>query len=183
MCSPVGFLLYQAWNTSYQAALPEIREVLRCACETHRLPLAQTWVSCIQQGKVGCWHSDKNNNHCVSTVDDACYIADPDMWGFQEACSEHHLLKGQRVAGEAFLTNQPCFSNDITSLKKTEYPLSHHARMFGLCGAVAIRLRSILTGNSDFVLEFFLPKGCRDPEEQKKMLSSLSIVIQQVSRS
>lgn len=183
MCSPVGFLLYQAWNTSYQAALPEIREVLRCACETHRLPLAQTWVSCIQQGKVGCWHSDKNNNHCVSTVDDACYIADPDMWGFQEACSEHHLLKGQRVAGEAFLTNQPCFSNDITSLKKTEYPLSHHARMFGLCGAVAIRLRSILTGNSDFVLEFFLPKGCRDPEEQKKMLSSLSIIIQQVSRS
>lgn len=172
----------KVWDRSYQAALPEIREVLKCTCETHRLPLAQTWVSCIQQGKGGCWHSDKNN-HCVSTVDDACYIADPDMWGFQEACSEHHLLKGQGVAGGAFLTNQPCFSNDITSLKKTEYPLSHHAKMFGLCGAVAIRLRSILTGKADFVLEFFLPKGCQDHEEQKKMLSSLSIVMQQVCRS
>ncbi|KAK8585235.1 hypothetical protein V6N13_139170 [Hibiscus sabdariffa] len=173
----------KACDGSYQAALPEIKEVLRCACETHRLPLAQTWVPCMQQGKEGCRHSIENYIHCVSTVDDACYIVEPDIQGFHEACSEHHLLKGQGVAGRAFMTNQPCFSTDITSFKKTEYPLAHHARMFKLHAAVAIHLRCIHTGKADFVLEFFLPTDCRDPEEQKEMLNSLSSVIQKVCRS
>ncbi|XP_022772561.1 protein NLP4-like [Durio zibethinus] len=170
----------KACNNSYQAALPEIKEVLRFACETHRLPLAQTWVPCIQQGKEGCRHSTENYVHCVSTVDDICYIADPNIRGFHEACSEHHLLKGQGVVGGAFMTNQPCFSADITSFKKTEYPLAHHARIFKLHAAVAIRLRCIHTGKTDFILEFFLPVDCRAPEEQKKMLNLLSIIIEQV---
>ncbi|KAE8717085.1 niemann-Pick C1 protein-like isoform X1 [Hibiscus syriacus] len=170
----------KACDRSYQAALPEIKEVLRCACESHRLPLAQTWVSCMQQGKEGCRHSIENYIHCVSTVDDACYIVEPDIRGFHEACSEHHLLKGQGVAGRAFMTNQPCFSTDITSFKKTEYPLAHHARMFKLHAAVAIRLRCIHTGEADYVLEFFLPAYCRDLEGKKEMLNSLSRVIQQV---
>lgn len=165
---------------SYQAALPEILEVLKSACVTHKLPLAQTWVPCIQQGKGGCRHSDENYIHCVSTVDSACYVADPHIRGFQEACSEHHLLKGQGIAGRAFVTNQPCFSTDVTSFSKTEYPLSHHARMFSLHAAVAIRFRSVHTGAAEFVLEFFLPVDCQDPEEQKKMLTSLSNIIQQV---
>ncbi|KAH8515000.1 hypothetical protein H0E87_003737 [Populus deltoides] len=173
----------QACNMSYQAALPEIQKLLRAACETHRLPLAQTWVPCTQQGKGGCRHSNENYYQCVSTVDDACCVADSAIQGFQEACSEHHLLKGQGVAGQAFMTNQPCFSGDVTSYGKTEYPLSHHARMFGLCAAVAIRLRSIYIGTTDFVLEFFLPVNCRDPQEQKKMLNSLSAIIQHVSQT
>ncbi|PQQ11387.1 protein NLP4-like isoform X2 [Prunus yedoensis var. nudiflora] len=167
----------------YQAALPEIQEVLRSACETHKLPLAQTWVSCVQQGKDGCRHSDDNYVHCVSTLDHAFHVTDPYIEGFHEACSEHHLLKGQGIVGKAFMTNQPCFSDDITSCVKTEYPLSHHARMFGLHAAVAIRLRSMKTGSTDYVLEFFLPVECRDPEEQKKMLNSLSLIIQQICRS
>ncbi|KAK9756658.1 hypothetical protein RND81_01G112700 [Saponaria officinalis] len=170
-------------TSSYQVALPEILDVLKSACGSHGLPLAQTWVPCILQGKEGCRHSDENLALCVSTIDSACFIADPGMRGFQEACSEHHLFKGEGVAGKAFLTNQPCFSPDITSYSKTEYPLSHHARMFGLCASVAIRLRSVYTGTSDFVLEFFLPTGCRDPEVQKSTLSSLSIIIQRVCRS
>ncbi|XP_041021391.1 protein NLP5-like [Juglans microcarpa x Juglans regia] len=173
----------KACNMAYLAALPEIKEVLRSACETHGLPLAQTWVPCIQQGKAGCRHSDDNYVNCVSTVDHACVVADPNMQGFHEACSEHHLLKGQGIVGRAFRTNQPCFSADITSFGKTEYPLSHHARVFGLCAAVAIHLRSIHTGTVDFVLEFFLPVNCTDSVEQKKMLSSLSIIVQHVCRS
>ncbi|BFG42458.1 hypothetical protein CerSpe_287320 [Prunus speciosa] len=51
--------------------------------------------------------------------------------------------------------------------------------MFGLHAAVAIPFRSVCTGPADFVLEFFLPKDCQDPEEQKQMLNSLCIVIQQ----
>ncbi|OVA00610.1 Phox/Bem1p [Macleaya cordata] len=173
----------KAPHVSYQAVLPEILEVLRAVCETHRLPLAQTWVPCILQGKEGCRHSDENYTNCVSTVDSACCVADPQILGFHEACSEHHLFRGQGVAGRAFRTNQPCFSSNITTFSKKDYPLSHYARMFGLQAAVAIRLRSIYTGTVDYVLEFFLPVNCRDIEEQKMMLSSLSIIIQQVCRS
>ncbi|XP_062090835.1 protein NLP5-like isoform X2 [Humulus lupulus] len=171
------------FNKYYQAALPEIQQVLKSACDTHRLPLAQTWVPCIYQAKEGCRHSDENYVQCVSTVDHACYVADPHVQGFHEACSEHHLFRGQGVVGGAFMTNQPCFSADITSYPKTEYPLSHHAMMFELHAAVAIRLRSTHTGTADFVLEFFLPKDCIDPEEQKKMLTSLSLIIQQCCRT
>ncbi|XP_048430819.1 protein NLP5-like isoform X1 [Pyrus x bretschneideri] len=173
----------QGCGNPFHAALPEIQEVLRSACETHKLPLAQTWMSCVQQGKDGCRHSDDNYVHCVSTVEHACHVADPCIQSFHEACSEHHLLRGQGIVGRAFMTNQPCFSDDITSFVKTEYPLSHHARMFDLHAAVAIRLRSIDTGSTDFVLEFFLPVECRDPEEQEKMLTSLSLVMQQTCRS
>lgn len=81
------------------------------------------------------------------------------------------------------MTNQPCFSPDITSFPKTKYPLSHYAKMFGLRAAVAIRLRSIHTSATDFVLELFLPVDCTDPEEQKKMLTSLSLIIQQYCRN
>ncbi|GMH18905.1 hypothetical protein Nepgr_020746 [Nepenthes gracilis] len=170
-------------NSSYQAALPEILDVLKSACAAHGLPLAQTWMACVEQGKEGCRHSDENLIRCVSTVDSACFVADPQIQGFHEACSEHHLLKSQGVAGRAFMTNQPCFSSDITAYSKTEYPLSHHARLFGLCAAVAIRLRSIYSGTSEFVLEFFLPSSCRDPKEQKKILSSLSFIMEGVCRS
>lgn len=144
----------------------------------HMLPLAQTWVPCIQQGKKGIRHSDENYKKCVSTVGSSCYVNDPSMMGFYEACSEHHLLKGQGVAGTAFTTNQPCFLPDVSALSKTEYPLAHHAKIFGLKSAVAIRLRSILTGSADFVLEFFLPPNCILIEEQKLMLDSLSRTMQ-----
>ncbi|CAN0924254.1 Protein NLP5 [Linum grandiflorum] len=158
---------------AYQAALPEIKQVLKTACETHELPLAQTWIPCtIRQ------HPDENcSQHCVSTVDEACVIHNPKVKGFHEACSEQHLLKGQGVVGRALATNEPCFSSNITSYSKDEYPLSSHARVFGLCGAVAIRLRSVITGEADFVLEFFLPGDCRTPDEQHKMLNSLSVVV------
>lgn len=173
------FLSCQTCDELYQAALTEIVEVLASVCKTHRLPLAQTWAPCIQQGKGGCRHSDENYAHCVSTVDAACFVADLDILGLHEACSEHHLCRGQGIVGAAFTTNKPCFATDIKAFSKTEYPLSHHARMFGLHAAVAIPFRSVCTGPADFVLEFFLPKDCQDPEEQKQMLNSLCIVIQQ----
>ncbi|KAD7477008.1 hypothetical protein R6Q59_006942 [Mikania micrantha] len=167
----------------YKAALPEILEILKSACKTHNLPLAQTWVRCIQHGKYGCRHSDTNLTHCISTVDVACYVHDSRFKDFQQACSEHHLLKGQGVVGRAFTTNQPCYISDVTSMTKTEYPLSHHARVFGLCGVVAIRLRSTFTGNVDYVLELFLPVDCKDQVQQTTLVNSLSVIIRNVSRS
>ncbi|XP_059647382.1 protein NLP2-like isoform X2 [Cornus florida] len=173
----------KAWNDSYQNVLTEIQMVLKSVCDMHGLPLAQTWAPCIQHGKGRCRHSDENYAACVSTIDSACYVPNPQVLGFHEACSEHHLLRGEGVAGRAFMTNQPCFAADVTVFSKAEYPLSHYARMFGLHGTVAIRLRSIYTESADFVLEFFLPLNCQDSDEQKGMLNSLSSVLQHVCQS
>ncbi|XP_047312040.1 protein NLP4-like [Impatiens glandulifera] len=174
----------QAWHEHYEAVLLEIQQVLRAVCDTHNLPLAQAWAPCIQQGKGGRRHSDENYTYCVSTIDSACYVPDPRFSIFHKACSEHHLFKGQGIAGKAFTTNQPCFSDDITSFSDTEYPLAQHARRCGLLrAAVAICLRSIHTGSADFVLEFFLPSSCIDEDEQKLMLTSLSSVVQNECRT
>ncbi|KAL6656435.1 hypothetical protein ACP70R_007261 [Stipagrostis hirtigluma subsp. patula] len=170
-------------SASYKDALPEILEVLRAACLTHKLPLAQTWVTCSQQGKRGSRHTDENYQYCISTIDEACYVNEAKMQGFHEACSEHHLLRGQGVAGKAFTTNQPCFLPDIGSSTKLDYPLSHHAKIFNLKGAVAIRLRCTRTGNADFVLEFFLPTDCEALEEQKAVLDSLSGTMRSVCQT
>ncbi|KAH6823303.1 hypothetical protein C2S53_001834 [Perilla frutescens var. hirtella] len=170
-------------DDSYQGTLAEIRNVLKFACNAHKLPLAQVWASCLHQGKGGCRHSDENYARCVSTIDSACYVADARVTGFHEACSQHHLLKGEGVPGKAFLTNQSCFAEDITSFSKTEYPLAHHARMFDLCASVAIRLRSTYSGTTDFVLELFLPLNCKATQDQILMLNSLSSVIQDMCQS
>lgn len=167
-------------NGSYQVVLAEIRDVLKSVCDTHCLPLAQTWALCAQQGRGGC---QQQSATCISIVSCASYVFNPHVWGFHEACSERHLLRGEGIAGKALGTNKPCFATDITAFCRTEYPLADHAKMFGLGGAVAIRLRSTYMGPVDFILEFFLPHDCRNEEEQKHVLSSISSVIQRVSRS
>lgn len=166
-------------DTSYREIVPEIMGVLRTVCETHELPLAQTWIPCVCQAKRGRRHTDEKLKYCVSTVDEACYVRDLNVRGFHEACSEHHLFRGEGVVGGAFGTNEPCFSPNIAAYSKVQYPLSHHAKLFNLRAAVAIRLRSTRTGNLDYVLEFFLPVYCVESEEQRAMLNSLSVTIQQ----
>lgn len=173
----------EVYNELYQAALPEIAEVLESVCKPHRLPLALTWAPCLQQSKPGCRHSDENYSQCVSTLDSACIVADEDTRGFLEACSEHHLLLGQGIVGRAFKTSKQCFATNITYFSKTNYPLAHHARMLKLHAALAIPLRSVYTGSVEFVLELFLPKDCLDDEEKKQMLNLLSAVVQQNFRS
>lgn len=156
---------------------------MKFACDTYKLPLAQVWASCLHQHRGGCRHSDENYARCVSTIDSACYVADARVTGFHEACSQHHLLKGEGLPGKAFLTNQSCFAEDIIAFSKTEYPLAHHARVFNLCASAAIRLRSICNEKNDFVLEFFLPVDCNGARDQMLMLHSLSSVIQEMCQS
>lgn len=172
-----------ARNESYQSTLIEIRNVLKYVCTMHNLPLAQTWALCTQQGRQGCCLSEEKYAHCVSTIDSACYVADLQVSGFHEACSEHHLLKGEGVSGKAFLTNEPCFSEDVTAFSKADYPLSHYARVFNLSAAVAIRVRSIHLGMTDCVLEFFFPINCKAGEDQQVMLESVLSVVQQTCQS
>lgn len=183
----------QICNEGRQAALAEILAVLTAVSEAHKLPLAQTWVPCRHRNIIATGGGKKKNcasfdgscmgQVCMSTIDSAFYVIDAHMWGFRDACTEHHLQKGQGLPGKAFASNQPCFSNDISSFSKTEYPLVHYARLFNLAAAVAIRLRSTHTGNDDYILEFFLPTDCKDSQNLQMLLKSVSVTMHHVCQS
>lgn len=179
----------QICNESRQHALAEILEILTVVCETHKLPLAQTWIPCRHRSvlahggglKKSCSSFDGScvGQVCMSTTDVAFYVVDAHMWGFREACAEHHLQKGQGVAGKAFLSRDSCFCADITQFCKTEYPLVHYARMFGLTGCFAICLQSRHTGDDEYVLEFFLPPIITNHDEQKVLLGEILATMKQ----
>ncbi|XP_034894948.1 protein NLP6 isoform X1 [Populus alba] len=179
----------QICNEGRQNALAEILEILTMVCETHKLPLAQTWVPCMHRSvlayggglKKSCTSFDGscNGQVCMSTTDVAFYVVDAHMWGLREACLEHHLQKGQGVAGRAFFSQNLCFCPDITQFCKTEYPLVHYARMFGLTSCFAICLRSSYTGDDDYILEFFLPPRVTDSREWKTLLGSILAIMKQ----
>ncbi|CAN0926119.1 Protein NLP2 [Linum grandiflorum] len=168
----------------FQAAVPELSEILASVCKTHRLPLALAWAPCFQQGKGGCRHFDESYARYISTVDSACLVEDAELYPFHAACSEQYLLLGQGLVGKAFTTKKQCFSSNVSTLSKAAYPLSHHAMVFGLQAAIAIPLQtSTGDGTTGFVLELFLPKDCQDPAEQSKLRDMLPVTVQQASRS
>lgn len=183
----------QICNEGRQAALAEILAVLTAVCEAHKLPLAQTWVPCKHRNVITTGVGKKKNcvsfdgscmgQVCMSTINSAFYVIDADMWGFRDACTEHHLQKGQGLPGRAFASNQPCFSNDISSFSKMEYPLVHYTRLFSLAAAVAIRVRSTHTGNDDYILEFFLNTECKDSQKLQMQLKTLSVTMNHVCQS
>ncbi|KAF9664644.1 hypothetical protein SADUNF_Sadunf16G0039700 [Salix dunnii] len=170
----------KTFNGLNQVAVPEISNIVQSVCNAYRLPLALTWALCGRQGKSGRQQFPEKFSACISTVDSACFLADRDFSGFHMASSEQNIILGQGIVGRAFTTKKQCFANDTTSFSKKDYPLAHHATIFGLHAAIAIPLRSISTGLVEFVLELFLPTDCKDTKEQKKMWDALPIAIQQV---
>ncbi|KAG5239373.1 protein NLP [Salix suchowensis] len=178
-CSPG----VETCNRSVQVAVPEMSDIVKSVCKTHRLPLALTWALCSRQGKSRRQQLPERFSSCISTVDSACFLADRDFSGFHAASFEHYLFLGQGIVGRAFTTQKQCFSNDITSYSKKDYPLAHHAKIFGVHAAIAIPLKSISTGFVEFVLELFLPRDCQETEEQKKMWDLLPVTIKHVCRS
>uniref|UniRef100_A0A7N0UJ51 RWP-RK domain-containing protein n=1 Tax=Kalanchoe fedtschenkoi TaxID=63787 RepID=A0A7N0UJ51_KALFE len=173
----------QICNKGRQKALSEILEVLSVVCESLKLPLAQTWVPCRHRNvladggglRKSCSSFDGScmGQVCMSASDVTFYVVDAHLWGFRDACAEHHLQRGQGVAGRAFLTQSSCFCGDITQFSKTEYPLVHYARLFGVKSSFAICLCSSLTGNDEYILEFFLPPSLIDAGDQQALLNSL----------
>lgn len=183
----------QTYNEGRHAALSEILEILTVVCESQKLPLAQTWIPC-QHGPVLAQHDGSKKSFstsdgscmgqvCMSTSDAAFYVVDARMWGFRDACSEHHLQKGQGVVGRAFAVKRHCFCSDITQFCKTEYPLVHYAQMFGLVSCLALYLRNSHSEDDVYVAEFFLPSDCKDPIRQYVLLESISTMVKQSFRS
>ncbi|KAH7314774.1 hypothetical protein KP509_21G019500 [Ceratopteris richardii] len=163
-----------------QAALREIFEVLNAACETFKLPLAQTWVPVEQNSGLVDMASNRLQ---LCTGDGPYFVLDNGVRGFRQACTEHILERDQGAPGKAVLSNAPFFSSDIRRFTKTQYPLCHYARMYELRAAVAVRLRSLHTEECDYVLEFFFPQSCCESEQHQYLLNALSVTLQCTCRS
>ncbi|XP_047091830.1 protein NLP2-like isoform X2 [Lolium rigidum] len=176
----------QSHTRNQESVLTEILDVLRAVCHTHMLPLALAWIPVCPNSNlnVSAEYGDQpvkfglRNKDVLCVQESACYINDMRMHDFVHACAEHPLEKGQGVAGNAILSNNPFFSSDVREYDMHDYPLAHHARKFGLHAAVAIRLRSTYTGNDDYVLEFFLPLACKVGEEQQLLLDDIAVTMQ-----
>lgn len=172
--------------------MAEITDVLRAVCHAHRLPLALTWIPCSyveepgdETAKLhagGC-NNSINEKRVLCIEDTACYVNDKDMKGFVHACSKHYLEEGQGIVGKALQSNYPFFYPDVKEYHISEYPLVHHARKFGLNAAVAIKLRSICTGDNDYILELFLPVNMKGSKEQQLLLNNLSSTMQRICKS
>ncbi|XP_051118157.1 protein NLP9 [Andrographis paniculata] len=181
----------QSLSENQRSALAEITDVLRAVCHAHRLPVALTWIPCSHAMEPGetvklCdgGYNRRRSDKCVLCIDStACYANDSDMKGFVHACSEHYLKEGQGIVGKALQSNQPFFFPDVKEYHISEYPLVHHARKFGLNAAVAIRLRSIYTGDNDYVLELFLPVNVTGSSEQQLLLNNLSSTMQKLCKT
>ncbi|GKA49023.1 hypothetical protein Tco_0741981 [Tanacetum coccineum] len=184
---------FQIYNESRQQALADILELLSKVCDSNKFPLAQTWVPCRHRSVLasgggfeescGSFDGSSMGHVCMSITDVAFYVVDAHMWGFREACVEHHLQKGQGVAGRAFETRCSFFCENITHFSKTEYPLVHYARLFGLVASFAICLRSSYTGDDDYILEFFLPTSMTDHKDHQRIVHSLLTSVTQCSHS
>ncbi|XP_062186251.1 protein NLP2-like [Phragmites australis] len=179
----------KVYSENQKFAFIEILDVLRAICHAHMLPLALTWVPTsndIDSGSVVGNDNgiDSQSGKAILRIhESACYVNDAKMQGFLHACAEHHLEKGQGIAGRALKSNLPFFSPDIREYSIEDYPLAHHARKFGLHAAVAIRLRSTYTSIDDYILEFFLPVNCRGSGEQQMLLNNLSSTMQRICKS
>lgn len=120
---------------------------------------------------------------CMSSYDLAFYVVEARMWGFREACIEHHLVEGQGVIGRAFSSLHLYFCQDISKICKAEYPLVHYARMSGLQSCLTVPVGNPGTANDIYILEFFLPPRLTDFESQKKLLAPLSKTIHQCRKN
>lgn len=179
-------IVLQTLTKIQKSAFSEILDVLRACCHAHMLPLALTWTPFSYDGTKEAaedFNSYLREKRLLRVEDSACYVNDTRMEGFLHACAKHCLEKGQGIAGKALESNHPFFSPDVKGYDILEYPLAHHARKYGLHAAVAIRLRSTLTGNDDYILEFFLPVNCRGSSEQQELLNNLSTTMQRICRS
>ncbi|KAJ6865981.1 hypothetical protein NC652_037494 [Populus alba x Populus x berolinensis] len=168
-------------NDVQRAALSEIADVTRAVCQTHRLPLALTWIpwrrhDILKLGNLSCLWSGQ-----LAIERTACY-ADEEMQGFVHACEQLFLYPGKGAAGQACETCLPSFEPDVKEKHVRDYPLAHHARKYNLNAAVAILLRSTRDGDF-YILELFLPILVKESSEQQDLVEKLELTIKQTCKS
>lgn len=155
-----------------QNRMDKIHSILKDVCDTHGLPLAQTWCVSYSRGYVVHEKILKNSCNsfntkcigkvCMYTTGLPFYVGDLGMWHFREACRERHLNGERGVVGWAMATQGSCFCRDVSELSEEEYPLVYNARMCGLTSCFTIFLHGFGYLDKGYVLEFFLPLGFND---------------------
>ncbi|PHT36703.1 hypothetical protein CQW23_24403 [Capsicum baccatum] len=108
---------------------------------------------------------------CVPSL--AFYATDARMWSFREACLEHHLQDEQGLPGRAFSSLNACFCVDISLFRKSDYPLVHYVRMFGLQSSLTIPICINHSEKDTYALEFFLPHSSTDHKIQLQIMASI----------
>nr|GEX53989.1 hypothetical protein [Tanacetum cinerariifolium] len=162
--------------------LEKIFSILKVVCETHRLPLAQTWAMSPfssftpheQMLKKSCnsFNTRCLGKSCMSTAALPFYVQDLGLWRFREACREQHLDKSRGSVGRALLSHGSSFCEDVTKLSKEEYPLGSYAQMSGLTSCFAIFLHSV-ESNDGYVIEFFLSLNIEDVRYVQNLVQTL----------
>ncbi|KAA8545369.1 hypothetical protein F0562_020153 [Nyssa sinensis] len=149
-------IVNQIGNKGLQHALNEINQVFEVLCETHQLPLAQTWVLCKD------CDAGASPRIAFSKIYDACYGTDIDAYSFLDDTVVLPLHEDQGVVGRAYSSSHnSSFCTDLTQFSLTEYPMVHYARYHKFFGCFAICLKSSYTGEDDYILELFLPPNER----------------------
>ncbi|PWA78124.1 NIN-like protein [Artemisia annua] len=169
--------------------LAEICIALKTVCDTHKLPLAQTWslsgnnsfVANSGQLEQTCSSFKKSciGKICMSTANLPFYVRDVSMWGFHEACIERHLEKSRGVVGRSMLTCGSWFCKDVTELDEDDYSLVPFARMSRLTSCLAIYIKSIELA-SEYVIEFFLPTLSTNEADQQFLVKTVKQQIKNV---
>ncbi|KAD3641705.1 hypothetical protein E3N88_30929 [Mikania micrantha] len=168
-----------------QHELDDIFNFLKDVCDTHKLPLAQTWTV---SSRSSCYVATERNMEracnsfntrcigkvCMSTTGLPFYVKDLRFWHFREACRKHHLLKSKGVVGRALSSHGSCLCFDVAKLGEDEYSLVHNARMSGLTSCYAVYLHSN-EHDEGYILEFFLPINMKEDKDLQNLLQKMKM--------
>ena len=118
--------------------LEKIFSILKVVCDTHKLPLAQTWAvsptsTVVSHEKVlqkCCSSFDTKciGKICISTAGLPFHVRDLRKWKFREESVKQHLHKSEGIVGRALASRGSYFCADVTQINKEEFPLVHYAR-------------------------------------------------------
>lgn len=183
-------VFYQVSNEQRQIELDILCRILKTVCDSHSLPLAQTWAvspstSIVAHEKAlqeSCSNFNTKciNKDCMSTASLPFYVRDLRVWNFREACKRQHLDKSSSFVGRALLARGTSYCQDVTELCEEEYPLVHNARMSGLTSCFAVFLHSLASGD-DYVVEFFQPLDSNDGRYVLNLMQTLKHEVEVVS--
>ncbi|KAJ6865974.1 protein NLP9 [Populus alba x Populus x berolinensis] len=180
----------ECFSRDQRAELTEIANVTGAVCQTHRLPLALTWIPCdytwgavdgISKLRVRLRDS-RMIRKCVFFIERTSCYADEEMQDFVHACDQLFMHSWQGAAGRAFIKYLPSFEPDVKENHVSEYPLAHHAPKYNSNAAVAIWLRGS-DADYNYILEFFLPILMKESSEQQDLVGNLKLTLRKTCKS
>ncbi|KAK1353415.1 hypothetical protein POM88_052550 [Heracleum sosnowskyi] len=147
-----------------QDVFNEIDHVLTVVSKTFQIPLAQCWLSRDHSGGDYTVINQKSSLNYENLV----------PWcQFKKACSQLYLNVGDGLVGRTFMSHTPSFFSDITKVSIRSYPLAHYIGNCGSTDSFTVCLHNPMTGNEDYVMEFFLLREEMDGHYPESLLNSL----------